>query len=170
MAAGPATSAGELVDVIDEDGHVVGAATRAEVRRQNLRHRSVFIAVINGRGELLVHRRAEWKDGWPGAWDIAFGGVVGGGEAWEAAAVRELAEEAGLSAELEYLGEDRYEDASLREVGRVYLARHDGAPTFIDGEVVEAAWVPMGELRAWLVDRVVCPDSIALVLPRIDAP
>lgn len=160
----------EAVEVIDEAGQVVEVVGRAEVRARNLLHRSVFVAVVNQADELLVHRRATWKDVSPGRWDIAFGGVVGAGEAWEAAAARELAEEAGLTADLEYLGEGTYEDAVVREVARVYLARHDGPPTFADGEVAEAAWVPRRQLCPWLDAHDVCPDSVALVVPRLDAP
>jgi isopentenyldiphosphate isomerase len=160
----------DVVDVLDDEGRVAGTATRAEVRASNLRHRTVFVAVVNGAGELLVHRRADWKDVWPGAWDIAFGGVVDAGEAWEAAAARELAEEAGLDVELMYLGEGAYEDDQVRERARVYMARHDGPVSFVDGEVVETDWVGLDDVLEWLDERTVCPDSIAIVLPRLDAP
>ncbi|WP_334143665.1 NUDIX domain-containing protein [Rhabdothermincola sp.] len=160
----------ELVDVLDAAGTVVGTAPRWQVRRDNLLHRSVFVAVVNDAAELLVHRRADWKDVWPGHWDLAFGGVVDHGEAWEAAAMRELAEEAGIAAELVYLGEGRYEDAVVREIARVYLARHDGPVSFHDGEVTAVEWVPLAAMRAWLEGREVCPDSRDLVLPRLDAP
>jgi isopentenyldiphosphate isomerase len=159
-----------LVDVIDEAGNVTDTVARSVVRRDNLRHRSVFIAVMNAANELLVHRRAEWKDMWPGAWDIAFGGVVEAGEDWEAAAARELAEEAGIARQLHYLGEDAYEDDAVREMARVYAVRHDGPVTPVDGEVVEVAWVALDALRRWLDERVACPDSVAIVLPRLDAP
>jgi isopentenyldiphosphate isomerase len=160
----------ELVDRLDEMGNVDGVVSRREVRAGNLLHRSVLIAVVNDADELLVHRRASWKDVWPDAWDIAVGGVVGAGEAWEAAAARELVEETGVSAELGYLGEGEYADADVREIARVYHARTDGPFSFDDGEIVEAAWVPLRQVRDWLSDKPVCPDSIALVLPRLDAP
>ena len=160
----------ELVDVLDDDGNVIRTATRAEVRAGNLRHRTVFIAVLDASSQLLVHRRADWKDVWPGAWDLAFGGVVDAGEAWETAASRELAEEAGLEAELSYLGEGAYDDDEVRELARVYLARHDGPVEPVDGEVVETAWIALDELRTWIAARKVCTDTVALVLPRIDAP
>jgi isopentenyldiphosphate isomerase len=158
------------VDIIDPNGEVTGTASRAEVRRGNLRHRTVFVAVLNTANQVLAHRRADWKDLWPGAWDIAFGGVVEAGEAWETAAARELAEEAGLQAELHYLGEDCYEDDDVREVARVYLVRHDGPVSPVDGEVVETVWVALDDMCGWLDERRVCPDSVALVLPRLDAP
>ena len=37
-------------------------------------------------GQLLVHRRSDAKDLWPGRWDVGVGGVVGAGEAWADAA------------------------------------------------------------------------------------
>ena len=75
-----------------------------------------------------------------------------------------------MSAELGYLGEDVYADDDVREVARVYHARSEGPFTFSDGEISEAAWVPVPQLRDWLLGHEVCPDSVALVLPRLDAP
>jgi isopentenyldiphosphate isomerase len=160
----------ELVDLLDEMGNPAGTVSRREVRAQNLLHRSVFVAVVNDADELLVHRRAAWKDLWPDSWDIAVGGVVSAGEAWETAASRELAEEIGVTVELGYLGEGEYHDADVREIARVYHARTRGPFSFDDGEIVEAAWVPISQLREWLSGKPVCPDSLALVLPRLDAP
>jgi isopentenyldiphosphate isomerase len=159
-----------MVDVVDASGNVTATVSRQEVRAGNLLHRAVGIAVVSTDNKLLVHRRADWKDIWPGRWDVAFGGVVDAGEAWEVAAARELAEEAGITGELDYLGEDLYEDEFVREVARIYRIRHDGPFTFPDGEVVEAAWVPLTEVRNWLSTREVCPDSRHLVVPRLDAP
>jgi isopentenyldiphosphate isomerase len=160
----------ELIDQLDAMGVVIGQVTRAEMRRANLLHRSVFVVVRNDVDELLIHRRAAWKDLWPDAWDIAVSGVVAAGEAWELAAARELIEELGVSAELAYLGEGSYEDDEVREVARIYQARSEGPFDFSDNEIVEAVWVPIGDLREWLEGRLVCPDSMSLVLPRLDAP
>ena len=160
----------ELVDHLDEHGVVVGAVTRKEMRARNLRHRSVAIVVISSRKEVLVHHRADWKDVWPSRWDLAFGGVVGAGEAWEDAAARELLEEAGVQVPLEYLGEEAYEDDHVRELARVYLARCDGPFRHADGEVAETAWVPLQKLCDWVSRHELCPDNVALVPPRLDAP
>ena len=162
--------ADELVDVVVESGTVIATATRAEMRSQNLMHRSVFIVVRNDEGSILVHRRADWKDIWPGAWDIAVGGVVATGEAWEIAAARELVEELGISSELAYLGEGVYADDAVRELARIYSTRTEGPFTLPDDEIVETAWVAMDDLRDWVEAHEVCPDSRFLVLPRLDAP
>jgi isopentenyl-diphosphate delta-isomerase len=156
----------QLVEWVDADGRVLGVVSRARVRAENLLHRSVFVVVRARNGDVLVHRRADWKDVWPGYWDLAVGGVVGVGEQWAAAARRELAEEIGLEAvDLEELGRFRYEDGRVAELSRVYLAHGDGPFRFPDGEVAEVAWVPAAQLRGWLGERVVCPDSVAGVLP-----
>jgi 8-oxo-dGTP pyrophosphatase MutT (NUDIX family) len=125
--------------------------------------------VIDGAGRLVVHRRADWKDVWPGRWDLAFGGLVGVGEDWATAAARELAEEAGVSARLAEVAAGAYDDDEVAVLGRVYLARHDGPFTFADGEVVEDDRVPVADVPAWLEGRAVCPDSVALVAPVVAA-
>jgi isopentenyldiphosphate isomerase len=161
---------GHPVEVVDERGTVLEIVPRHEMRSRNLRHRTVFVAVVNRAGELLVHRRADRKDIWPGRWDLAVGGVCEPGEAWEVAAARELDEELGVQAELVYLGEDFYDDDDVRELARAYLIRHEGPFAFADGEVVEVAWVAPLELPEWVSTHDLCPDSRAVVLPRLDAP
>ncbi|MDH4076132.1 MAG: NUDIX domain-containing protein, partial [Acidimicrobiia bacterium] len=100
----------ELVEVVDEAGSVVRVATRTDVRAGNLRHRCTYIAVVDGDGRLVVHQRADWKDVYPGYWDLCFGGVCGVGEEWAESAARELAEEAGIAgAALRLLGPVAYD-------------------------------------------------------------
>src|SRR5262245_32721356 len=87
----------ELVDIVDELDRVIAVVTRRQMRAERLRHRAVFIAVQGSDGRLLIHQRSPAKDVRPGAWDIAFGGVVATGEPYDLAALRELEEEIGVS-------------------------------------------------------------------------
>jgi 8-oxo-dGTP pyrophosphatase MutT (NUDIX family) len=157
----------EEVEEVDEAGRVVGVVTRAEMRAGNLRHRSVGIVVRHPQdASILVHRRAGWKDVWPGRWDICFGGVCGVGEPEIESARRELAEEAGLRVEagaLRPLGGGAYEDEDVRAFATVFEVRHAGPFTFADGEVEEVRWLPIAELETFLATHPHCPDSAALV-------
>jgi 8-oxo-dGTP pyrophosphatase MutT (NUDIX family) len=159
--------AGELVDVVDDDDAVVEVVTRATMRAQRLRHRAVFVAVVDRSGRLLVHRRSATKDLWPGWWDLAVGGVVASGEAYDEAARRELAEEVGVVAEPTAIGGGRYTDDDVALIGRCYLVRYDGPLRFDDGEVVEARWVSAAELGALRTTERFLPDSLALLLPLL---
>ena len=152
----------ELVEVVDEQGAVLDVVTRAEMRAGRLRHRCTYIVVVDLEERLVVHQRALWKDVWPGRWDVAFGGVVGVGEDWGPAALRELEEEAGVEAGLQEIGGGLYDDFDVSVLGRVYLARHDGPFTFPDGEVLQADRIPLDEVEAWIAGRRVCPDSLTL--------
>ncbi len=165
-------AADELVEVVDERGNVERLVTRAEMRAGNLRHRSVAVVVLTGAGEVVAHRRAAWKDVWPGRWDVCFGGVAGVGEDWRAAAARELAEEAGIDvapSALRELGRGTFTDEDVSTHARVYLVGHDGPFHPADGEVAELVLVPLPDLDSWLSGRHVCADSAALVVPLLAA-
>ncbi|MDP9463022.1 MAG: NUDIX domain-containing protein [Actinomycetota bacterium] len=158
----------ELVDIVDDDDNVIATVTRTEMRAGRLQHRSVGIVVMSTDGRLLIHRRSDAKDIWPGWWDIAAGGVVAAGETYDQAARRELAEELGLvDVAVECLGRARYVDDELATICRGYRVVHDGPFTFADGEVAEARWVTFSELDSLRASHRFLPDSITLLLPLI---
>lgn len=89
----------EILDIVDENGHIQGAAARAEVHAMGLWHRTVHIWVfapaIAG-GSVLLQKRSRTKDIAPGLLDVSVGGHIDRGEAPEQAAARELGEELGI--------------------------------------------------------------------------
>lgn len=155
----------ELVDVVDADDRVVATVPRRRMRAERLRHRAVYVVVNSSAGALLVHRRSDAKDLWPGRWDVCVGGVVAAGEGWADAARRELAEEVGVDAAPVPLRGGAYADGEVDLVARCYRVVHDGPISFPDGEVAEARWVDAAGLDDLLVAAVFVPDSLALV-PR----
>jgi 8-oxo-dGTP pyrophosphatase MutT (NUDIX family) len=163
----------EEVEVVDASGRVVRVVPRSEMRRRNLRHRSVGIVVRHpGDRAVLAHRRAAWKDVWPGRWDVAFGGVCGVGESDESSALRELAEEAGVvvaSSRLRRLGAGAYEDDDVCCSATIYEVEHPGPFTFADGEVEEVRWLPFSSLGEFLATHPHCPDSVAIGVPLLTA-
>ena len=139
------------------------------MRRDRLRHRGVFVAVITSANQLVIHQRSSTKDIWPSYWDIAAGGVVGAGESYEESAVRELAEELGIEAALVPLGSSYYEDTEVALFGHGFAVVHDGPYRFTDGEVAAIELITLDEFDALFANRQWCPDSIALALPLIRA-
>ncbi|MFI9276013.1 NUDIX hydrolase [Kitasatospora sp. NPDC052896] len=87
----------ELLDVVDHQDRVVGTASRGEVYRRRLTHRCVMVLVRDAAGRIFVHRRSAGKSFAPGAYDVFVGGVVGSGESYREAAVREAEEELGVT-------------------------------------------------------------------------
>jgi isopentenyldiphosphate isomerase len=158
----------ELVDIVDHNDNVLYQCTRKEMRAQVLRHRAVFIAVVNSAGELLIHQRSAMKDLWPSWWDLAVGGVVSAGESYDAAALRELDEEVGITGvPLMPLGMGTYTDNMVSLVGKCFIATYDGSLVLRDGEVVATEWVSQSDLQQRLAGRDFLPDSKALVLPAL---
>ena len=158
----------ELVEWVSVDGSVIEVVTRQRMRAETLRHRATYVGVIDSKDQIGVHKRADWKEVYPGWWDLAFGGVCGAGEDWLEAAKRELAEEAGIQGEpLEPLGDLTYEGAESRVVGRAYLVRTDNTIIFSDGEVVDSDRVALTSLDEWMTDRLVCSVSRNALVPLI---
>ncbi|MEI8286338.1 MAG: NUDIX domain-containing protein, partial [Actinomycetes bacterium] len=117
LVAHPENSPNEMVEEVDALGNVLRLVSRRDMRANVLWHRAVFVAVQSEVGQILVHRRADTKDVWPGCWDVAVGGVLSPGEEWEAAAIRELSEELGITGvKVELLGTGVYADPNVKLV------------------------------------------------------
>jgi isopentenyldiphosphate isomerase len=86
----------ELLDVVDEHDRVLGQAPRGEAYARRLRHRCVFVLARDAVGRVFVHRRTASKLVFPSLYDMFVGGVVGAGESYDEAALREAEEELGV--------------------------------------------------------------------------
>lgn len=161
-------SAEELVALYDPDdvvGRVVGAAPRSRMRAENLCHGAASVILRRSDGRILVHRRAQHKDLWPGRHDLACGGVIAAGESPEACARRELAEEVGVDGvEPRPVLTTWYRDGDTQALVFVFDAVWDGPVHFADGEVDDAWWMRPDELEALLAgpQHLFVPDSRAI--------
>ena len=113
----------EKFPIVDEEGRVVGAATRGECHNgSKLLHPVVHLHVFNSQGDIYLQKRPDWKDIQPGRWDTAVGGHIDYGETPEEALRREVREELGIT---DFRPEfvDKYVFESQRERELVYVHR-----------------------------------------------
>ena len=127
-------NANERFPIVDEEGAVIGQATRGECHSgSHLLHPVVHLHVFNAKGEVYLQKRPEWKDIQPGKWDTAVGGHIDYGETPEDALHREVGEELGITAFTpEFVG--KYVFESKRESELVYVNR-----TIYDGPIQPSA-------------------------------
>ncbi|WUD76218.1 NUDIX domain-containing protein [Streptomyces sp. NBC_00510] len=159
-------SADELLDIVDEQDRVVGRATRGEATARGLRHRCVFVLARDGEGRVFVHRRTAEKLVFPALHDMFVGGVVGAGEEYDDAALREAEEELGVcglprpTALFSFLYEGTGAAAGHTWWSRVYEVRCD-LPVVPQAE--EVAWhdfVTEEELERLLPEWEWVPDGL----------
>ena len=87
---------GETFDVVDRSDIAIGRASREEVHRNGLLHRSAHLLVFDGSGRVLLQKRSMVKDRFPGRWDSSVSGHVDSGESYDQCIVREAMEEIGI--------------------------------------------------------------------------
>ncbi|MFI5770705.1 NUDIX domain-containing protein [Streptomyces sp. NPDC051658] len=157
------TPSDEILDIVDENDVVVGQAPRGEATARGLRHRCVFIEARDAEGRLFVHRRTPGKLVFPSRYDMFVGGVVGAGESYDEAALREAEEELGVSGlpRPEPLFKFLYEHAGHSWWSYVYQVRCE-LP--VNPQVEEVAWhtfLTDDELARQIGDREWVPDGLA---------
>lgn len=139
-ACGMPTSSEELFDVVNEHDVVVGQLPRSQVHAEKRLHRAVSIFVLNGRGELLIHRRSATKDEYPLLFTSSASGHVTAGETYDETAPRELMEELGLAASLRLLAKFPASAETANEHTAFYEAITDDVPVPDPGEIAEVEW------------------------------
>lgn len=146
-------AADEVLGLVDDAGRDAGSAPRWRVRRDNLRHRATAVLVLDPTGRVYVHRRTADKDVYPGAHDCWAGGCVLAAETPDVAAVRELAEELGVTGvPLMPLWVAPYADGVTRYVGHAYSVVWAGPVVHQLAEVAAGGWMTVPDLRTQLAD------------------
>ncbi len=87
---------GEIVDILDPNGNVIGSATREEAERDNLPTQNALVFLFNSLGRVWTQLRPKVKKQYGGLWDISVCEGVSAGESADAAASRGVKEETGL--------------------------------------------------------------------------
>lgn len=154
--------ADEVFPLVDEEGRVIGKATRREVHSNPaLMHPVVHCLVTNRAGEVLLQRRSASKDIQPGKWDTSVGGHVSYGEATETALLRELQEEIGAQAErgeMRFLHRYVWRSAVETELVHTYAWVSEGPFLRQESEVDELRFWSMAEVEASLGAGIFTPN------------
>ncbi|KAB1150537.1 NUDIX domain-containing protein [Streptomyces luteolifulvus] len=158
------SAADEILDIVDENDRVIGQSPRGEAYAKGLRHRCVFIQARDAEDRLFVHRRTATKLVFPSLYDMFVGGVVGAGESYDTAALREAEEELGVTGlpRPEHLFTFLYDDGAGRTWwSAVYEVRCELPVSPQPEEVAWHGFLPEEELRRRLTEWEWVPDGLA---------
>jgi 8-oxo-dGTP pyrophosphatase MutT (NUDIX family) len=157
------SSSDEIIDIVDENDEVVGQSRRAEAYARGLRHRCVYVLVRNPDGYIFVHRRTATKPIFPSLYDMFVGGVVGAGEAYDDAALREAEEELGVFGlpRPARLFKFHFESTGHRWWSTVYEVRCELPVRPQAEEIAWGAFLPEAEVRQRLGEWSWVPDGRA---------
>lgn len=97
----------ELIDIVDENGLPTGETIdRTDAHRTGTRHRTTHIWIVRrreGRVQILLQKRAKYKDSFPGCYDISSAGHIPAGVDFIPSGLRELQEELSIVIDSEEL-------------------------------------------------------------------
>ena len=139
----------EIFDIVDGRDEVIGSASREEVHRKGLKHRSVHLLVFNRKGEVLLQKRSMQKDTFPNTWDSTVSGHVDSGENYDQSVIRESNEEMGIK--FDSVPDRMFKIAACEETDHefcwVYCHHHDGPFFPNEDEISEVKWFSPEELE-----------------------
>ncbi len=153
----------EILDLLDEQGAVIGTIKRGECHGDpDKRHRAVHILVCNAKGEYYLQKRTASKKIQPGKWDSSVGGHLPSGEDYEQGALRELAEELGVSlpdaSRLEHAHDYIWRSSVETEHVRTYLLEDEGPFRHDPNEIDDGKFWTVEELRAARGEGILTPN------------
>ena len=148
----------EYLDIVDENGKLTGEKElRSVVHEKGLWHLLVHIycyRFVNKELELIVHLRAKNKQQNPNKWTTRFGGHVEAGHTVQETVTKELFEEAGLMAEsrnmivgIRSISDEFPKNNEIVQAYYYNYAKSIETLSFNDGEVQEAKWMSISEIR-----------------------
>lgn len=155
-------------DIVNRDDEVVGQADKSEFGPNGHICRVAFIMLSNSKGQLLLHQRSANKKAYPLYWSGAAAGHLNAGETYDQAAHREMHEEIGVAANLEFVG--KFYSHEDREMVGVFLGRYDGEVNVEPHEVAQVRYFTPAELdreRPGMQVTSYVERSLPMVLERL---
>jgi isopentenyl-diphosphate delta-isomerase len=136
------------VILVDERDIAIGVMEKMEAHRKGALHRAFSIFLFNGKGEMLLQRRALSKYHSPGLWTNTCCSHPMQGESVEVAANRRLSEEMGMSCAMNKAFDFIYKaelenDLIEHEFDHVFFGTTNEPPVINPEEVSEWKWIPV---------------------------
>lgn len=175
----------ELLDVVDKNGNPTGVLIeREKAHIEGIMHRTSHVWLLRVRKEkvqVLLQKRCETKESFPGCYDISSAGHIPSGVGFEESAVRELKEELGVSVPVEdliYCG-DRlviwddhfngvpFHDRQFSRVFSLWMDREEEEFILQKEEVESVLWMDLEEcirkVESNLIKHCIYTDELRLV-------
>lgn len=123
------------LNIVDENGNIIGKDTRKNIHKQGLLHREIHVWFYTPKGGLIFQHRAKDKDTRPDLLGATVGGHVEIGSDFKTAALQEIKEETGIRAAkdnlvfLQMMRSKTYDKATgmtNNVVRAIYAYRYDG--------------------------------------------
>ena len=149
----------EILDICDELGNPTGETVEEKLHiNKELYHRTAHVSILRKKEnkiQILLQKRSEQKDSFPGCYDISSAGHIPAGDNYGQSAVRELKEELGIvvrESELIDCGNRRFHLEEIfhgrlfkdNQVSKIFVLWKDLEEkdfVFVDHEVSEVKWL-----------------------------
>jgi isopentenyldiphosphate isomerase len=134
-----------IIDIVDDQDVVIGNATKQEAQEKGLRHRVVRITLEDPAGNILLQKRRDDKELYPGCWDTAAAGHVDADE---------------LEQIKYYTSNGSYDWRKLNRFTVLYRGTIPAETTLTlrEDEVADVRWISRTELGSFIQNN---PDQIA---------
>lgn len=138
----------EILPIVDEEGKVIGKASREECHNNpDIIYPVVRLHLFNKKGQVLLQKRSLKSDIEPGKWDAAVAGHVRFGETAEQAIVRECQEEINYKLEnYQAISQRLFKAKTSTALMMVYIGTIEDLPKANYSEVEEVAFFNINEI------------------------
>lgn len=150
----------EIFPLVDEQGCVIGQATRSECHSgSKLLHPVIHLHVFNQKGKLFMQKRSASKDIQPDKWDSSVGGHIDLNETPAQAALREAGEEIGLhNLTIQYIDKYIIETDIERELTYCFYTITDQLPLIDMKEVSDGRFWEIAEINEQIGKGIFTPN------------